>query len=345
MQIKSKLYGKTGNNREITLYSISNNNNISFQVINYGGIITSLYVPDKNGNMDDIVLGFNTLEDYIASNPYFGALIGRYGNRIAKGRFKLNGIEYKLATNNFGNHLHGGDFGYDKVIWNALEINNKDEAGIMLTYLSKDGEEGYPGNLNIKVSYILNNNNELKILYEAKTDKTTIVNLTHHSYFNLRGEDNEDILNHELMINADRITAIDKTLIPTGELLQVKGTAFDFTSAKTIGSRIKEIDGGYDHNYILNKSGNELSLAARVYEPISGRIMEVFTTEPAMQFYSGNFLDGSLKGKSGNYYKKHQGFCLEAQHYPDSPNHPEFPSTVLNPGETYNQLTIYKFSV
>ena len=314
MNVKKELFGRIINSEDVYLYTLTNRN-MTIKLINYGGIITSLLVPDKNGKADDVVLGFKTLEEYLdkeykKKNPYFGAIIGRYGNRIAKGRFSINGNEYQLAVNDGENHLHGGNIGFDKVVWHAEEINNNNEAGVKLSYLSKDMEEGYPGNLNVTVEYILNENNELIILYEAITDKPTIVNLTHHSYFNLAGEGNRDILNHEMTINADKFTASDKSLIPTGELKAVKGTPMDFIKAGKIGSKINQVEGGYDHNYVLNKE-KDFSFAAKVFEPESGRIMEVFTSEPGIQFYSGNFLDGTLKGKSGKYYKKHFGLCLE----------------------------------
>ncbi len=350
MNIKKEFFGKTRDKKDVFLFTITNKNNITVTITNFGGIITSLFVPDKKGKTDDVVLGFNTLEEYLnekyfIKNIYFGSLIGRYANRIAKGIFNLNGKEYKLATNDHENHMHGGVLGFDKVVWDVEKKIENDETGIILTYLSKDQEEGYPGNLNITVSYILNNENEIKISYKAMTDQPTIISLTQHSYFNLAGKNKNDIYDHELIINADRFTEIDKNSIPTGELKQVKGTAMDFTSAMPIGSRINKIKFGYDHNYVLNKINDELSLAAKIFEPESGRMMELYTTEPGIQFYSGNSLDGTLKGKYGKYYKKHSGFCLEAQHFPDSPNHPGFPNTILNPGDIYRQLTIYKFII
>lgn len=346
MNVTKEAFGKTNDNQEVFLVILKNNHNITAKIMTYGGIITSILVPDKNGKIDDVVLGFNTMKEYLAEFPYFGALIGRYGNRIAKGKFVLKGKEYKLAVNDGQNHLHGGRIGFDKVVWEATEINNHNEVGVKLAYLSKDGEEGYPGNLTTIVTYLLNDQNELTITYEAKTDQTTVVNLTNHSYFNLRGEGSGDILGHEIMINADKYTVVNETLIPTGELRPVKDSPMDLTAFKTIGARINEVEGGYDHNYVLNKSKkNELSLVAKVHEPDSGRRMEVFTTEPGVQFYTGNFLEGNLKGKTGKSYQKNAGFCLETQHFPDSPNQPDFPSTVLNPGETYTQKTIYKFSL
>jgi aldose 1-epimerase len=345
MSIIKKAFGKTNDGKNVDLYTLTNTNGLKTEIMNYGGIVKTLYVPDRNGNLDDIVLGYDTLDEYIKDNsPYFGALIGRCGNRIAKGKFTLNGVEYKLATNNGQNHLHGGIKGFDKVVWNAQPLEQDDGPALKLSYLSKDGEEGYPGNLNCTIIYSLTNNNELKISYEAKTDKTTIVNLTHHSYFNLASHGSGDILAHQLMINADRFTAVDEELMPTGEIKPVKGTPMDFTKPTAIGSRINKVKGGYDHNYVLNSSDGSLALAASVYEPESGRVMEIFTTEPGVQFYAGNFLDGSIEGK-GAVYNKHNGFCLETQHYPDAPNKPAFPSIVLRPGAKYTHLTVHKFSV
>lgn len=343
MSIEKKAFGKTGDGRDVDLYALTNTNGLKAEIMNYGGIVRALYVPDRNGNLDDIVLGYDSLDEYIKNNPYFGALIGRCGNRIAKGKFTLNGIEYKLAINNGPNHLHGGIKGFDKVVWSAEQIQNDEGPALKLTYRSRDGEEGYPGNLNCIVYYTLTNKNELKVDYEAETDKATIVNLTHHSYFNLGGYNSGDILGHGLMLNADRFTAVDKDLIPTGEIRPVEGTPMDFTKPTAIGSRIDKVEGGYDHNYVLNNSDCSLALAASVYELRTGRVMEVFTTEPGIQFYSGNFLDGSNKGK-GTVYNKHTGFCLETQHFPDSANKPDFPSVVLKPGEKYTHLTVHKFS-
>ncbi len=343
MSIKKQAFGKTADGKSVDSYTLTNANGLKAEIITYGGIVTSLQVPDRNGNFADIVLGCDSPDDYAKSGTYFGALIGRFGNRIAKGKFTLDGVEFKLATNNGPNHLHGGVKGFDKVIWNAEPMQTNEGPALKLTYQSRDGEEGYPGNLSCTVVYTLTNNNALKISYEAKTDKATIVNLTHHSYFNLAGYNSGDILGHTLQIFADHFTPVDKTLIPTGEIKAVKGTPWDFTKPMTIGSRIKDVEGGYDHNYVLNSSDGSLALAASVYEPKTGRVLEVFTTEPGLQFYSGNFLDGSVKGK-GAVYKKHDGFCLEAQHFPDSPNEPNFPSVVLRPGEKYTQLTVYKFS-
>ena len=344
MNIKKEAFGKTPDGRNVDLYTLTNANGLKADITNYGAIVTSLHVPDRNGNPTDIVLGYDTLDEYIKVTPYFGAIVGRYGNRIAKGKFTLNSVEYTLVTNDGENHLHGGIKGFDKVVWNAEPMQDDNGVSLKLTYLSKDGEEGYPGNLNCTVIYTLTNNNELKISYEAETDKPTVLNLTHHGYFNLAGHDSGDILGHELMLNADHFTPVDEGLIPTSEIKPVKDTPMDFTKPMPIGSRIAEVKGGYDHNYVLNKSDDSLTLAASVYEPKTGRVMEIFTTEPGVQFYSGNFLDGSNKGK-GAVYNKHNGFCLETQHFPDSPNKPNFPSVVLKPGEKYTHLTVHKFSV
>jgi aldose 1-epimerase len=314
----------------------------------YGGKLISLWVPDRNGKLGDVVLGYDSAEQYIWGNPYFGAMIGRYGNRIAKGKFTLDEKTYQLPINNGVNSLHGGPRGFHNVFWHK---DGSDSSSIILSYTSKDGEEGYPGNLKTRVSYSLSDDNELVIDYEATTDAPTIVNLTHHSFFNLAGAGNGDILNHELMIDADRFTPVDAGLIPTGELQSVKGTPFDFTNPTKIGARINVTDEqlqngkGYDHNWVLTKTGNEFALAATVKEPTTGRVMEVWTTEPGLQFYSGNFLDGSDLGKGGRKYEYRTAICLEAQHFPDSPNQPNFPSTILRPGEVYKQKTVYKFRV
>lgn len=346
MNIIKESFGITKDGREVFIFTLQNDEQMTVKITNFGGIVTSIRVPDKNGVIADVVLGFNTIQEYEQKHPFFGTLVGRFGNRIARGRFALDGKDYQLAINDGENHLHGGLIGFDKVVWDVAEINNDQEVGIRLDYLSKDGEENYPGNLKTTVKYLLNNNNELTIDYEASTDKSTIVNLTNHSYFNLAGEGSGDILNHEMMINADQITAVNQQLIPTGDFLPVINSPMDFRSAKLIGTDIQEVQGGgYDHNFVLNKKQNELSLAAKVYEPGSGRKMEVYTTEPGVQFYTGNFLDGTFTGKAGKTYQKHAGFCLETQHYPDSPNHANFPSTVLNPGETYQQVTVHRFYI
>lgn len=341
----------TADGKSIDIYSIRNSKAVEVRIATYGGAVVSLKVPDKSGNLDDVVLGYDSLGEYETAKGYLGALIGRYGNRIGKGTFSLDRKEYKLAVNNGANHLHGGLKGFDKVVWTANASIQADGPHLELTYLSRDGEEGYPGNLNVKVEYILTDSNELKIVYSATTDKPTIVNLTNHSYFNLAGAGKGSILDHQLTLNADRFTPTDNGSIPTGELRRVKGTPFDFTKSTAIGARIDQDDeqlkfgNGYDHNFVLDKNGDDLSLAATVYEPTTGRLMEVFTTEPGVQFYTGNFLDGSSKGKGGRTYPRRSGFCLETQHFPDSPNKPKFPSVVLRPGETYSQTTIYKFSV
>ncbi len=342
MSITRIPFGSIGG-KEVFQFTLENKSNMTVKIINFGGIITSLLVPDKTGKVDDVVLGFNNLADYLTDHPYFGALIGRFGNRIAKGRFLLNGKEYRLALNDGENHIHGGNVGFNRVVWDAVEFRNAEGVGVELSYIAKDGEEGYPGNLTTTVSYLLNDRNELIINYLATTDQPTIINLTQHSYFNLKGEGNGDILEHEIMINADRYTAVDEKLIPTGELIPVENTPLDFTAWQPIGARINQVTGGYDHNYVLNRKGTEPTLAASVREPQSGRVMTVYTTEPGMQFYTGNFLDGTFTGKRGAKYGKHSGFCLETQHFPDSPNRPEFPSTVLNPGAVYRQTTIYRF--
>lgn len=349
-KIKKDSFGKTADGKAVEIYTLENSKGASTQIITYGGTVVSLKVPDKSGTFGDIVLGFDSVGDYEKQTSYIGALIGRYGNRIAKGRFSLNGKEYDLAVNNGVNHLHGGLKGYDKVVWTAKPFVNKFGANLQLTYLSKDSEEGYPGNLNIKVIYTLTEKNELKIVYSATTDKDTVVNLTQHSYFNLAGAGNGDILSHQLLINADKFTPTDDGSIPTGELRSVKGTPFDFTKLTTIGDRINQDDeqlkfgNGYDHNWVLNKKGKELSLAATAFETSSGRVMEVWTTEPGVQFYAGNYLDGTIPGKNGQTYPRRTGFCLETQHFPDSPNKPAFPTTVLKKGKVYSQTTIYRFS-
>ena len=336
---------------KVYLYTLRNASGIEARITNYGGIIVSLKVPDRKGALGDVVLGYDSVASYVRATPYFGCLIGRYGNRIAGGKFSLGGREYTLATNDGPNHLHGGIKGFDKVVWSVHESESVPGKTLVLTYVSKDGEEGYPGRLDVRVVYSLTDSNEIKVSYTAKTDKPTIVNLTQHSYFNLAGPGGGTILGHELMIAADRFTPIDATFIPTGELRPVQGTPLDFTSFKEIGSRIKEDDEqlryglGYDHNFVLSKAEGTFGLAARVYEPTTGRVMEVLTSEPGIQFYSGNFLDGSHVGKGGKPYQHRYGFCLETQHYPDSPNHPDFPSTVLKPGEEYSTVTLYRFSV
>ena len=345
--LTSRAYGKTTDGTPVTLYTLTNAHGLEATITNYGGIVVSLKTPDRTGKMGDVVLGFDTFEPYLGQHPHFGALIGRYGNRIGKAKFTLDGKEYTLAKNNGENSLHGGIMAFDKVVWTAKPATRKDGQALELTYVSKDMEEGFPGTLTATVVYTLTDADELRIEYQAKTDKPTIVNLTNHSYFNLSGSG--DILKHELMLDADRFTPVDSGLIPTGELKPVQGTPFDFRKPAAIGARIDAADeqikmgGGYDHNWVLNGKAGTMHLAARVHDPSSGRTMEVTTTEPGVQFYTGNFLDGSIKGKGGQVYAKRSGFCLETQHFPDSPNKPSFPSTTLRPGATYSTTTVYKF--
>ncbi|MCA8830977.1 aldose epimerase family protein [Hymenobacter pini] len=340
-------FGRLADGTEAQLYTLRNAHGVQVSITNYGGTVTKLLVPDKAGQLGDVVLGFDSLAgyqspEYVKAGPYFGALIGRYGNRIAKGKFTLNGQQYTLATNNGANHLHGGLKGFDKVVWQAQPGHSAQGQTLTLTYRSKDGEEGYPGTLQVTVVYTLTPDDALQIDYAATTDKATPVNLTNHSYFNLGG--GKDVLGHEVTLPADRYTVVDASLIPTGELRPVKGTPFDFTSAHAIGERIGQVPGGYDHNWVLNQTDG-LHEAATVYEPTTGRTLTVRTTEPGLQFYTGNFLDGSLKGKGGKVYGKHAGFCLETQHFPDSPNQPAFPSTILQPGQTLRSTTSYTFGV
>jgi aldose 1-epimerase len=346
MNITKQSFGKMPDSTVVDLYTLTNASGVTMQVTNYGGIITSLQVPDKKGKPEDIVLGYDSLASYLEKTPYFGCLVGRYGNRIARGKFSLDGKEFTLACNDGPNHLHGGVKGFDKVVWEASEIRQDSAVGLRLHYLSKDGEEGYPGNLDVTVVYLLNNNNELSFDYSATTDKATPVNLTQHSYMNLAGAGSGDVKGHELMINASKYTVVDSTLIPTGELRDVTGTPWDFTSPKAIGKDLAATGGkpvGYDHNFVLNTKGLTEE-AVKVVEPVSGRILQVFTDEPGVQFYSGNFLDGTFMGKGGKAYNQYYGFCLETQHFPDSPNQPAFPSTILKPGEKYHTVTIFKFS-
>jgi aldose 1-epimerase len=347
--ITKQPFGKTADGTPVDIYTLTNAKGMEARIMTYGGIIVSLKVPDRNGKFDDVELGFDSLELYLKGHPFFGALVGRYGNRIAKGKFKISGQEYNLLVNNGENHLHGGKLGFDKKVWAAKSGKSTEGQTLELKYTSADMEEGYPGKLDVTVVYTLTNDNGLKIDYTAKTDKATHVNLTNHSYFNLAGAGNGDILNHEMMINAYQATKVDKGLIPTGEIVNIKGTALDFTSPMKIGARIEakeeqlQLGVGYDHNYVINGGGKALTLAARVSEPTSGRVMEVFTTEPGVQFYTGNHVNVAA-GKGGKPYGKRSGFCLETQHYPDSPNKPEFPTTLLKPGQTYRTTTIYKFS-
>jgi aldose 1-epimerase len=337
------------NAQKIDSFTLKNRRGMEVKIINFGGTVTSIKVPDRSGKFADVVLGFNNLDDYLKPHPSFGTAVGRFANRIAKGRFTLNGVEYKLAINNGENHLHGGIKGFDDVFWTAEEVNTLAGPGVRLTYLSKDGEEGYPGNLQVTITYTLTQRNELRIDYVATTDKDTVINLTHHSYFNLAGEGNGDILNHRLKLNAASFTPTDAGSIPTGELRRVRGTPFDFLTPHAIGERINQDDeqlkfgNGYDHNFVINGRMGSLRQAAVVTDPSSGRVMEVWTTEPGIQLYTGNFLDGTLVGKSGKAYQRRSGFCLETQHYPDSPNKPNFPTTTLKKGATFKSTTIYRF--
>ena len=330
--------------KEVFLYTLVNATGTTIKISNYGGTLTSWISKDKNDTASSILLGFDSLSGYLARPPYFGALIGRYGNRIAKGKFTIDTTTYVLATNNGANHLHGGNKGFDKVVWDAAVVNDSTPV-LLLSYLSKDGEEGYPGNLQVKVRYTLTDDNELKIVYDAETDKATVINLTNHAYFNLTGDVSNTILDHKLQIDANNYTPVDSGLIPTGQLKPVKGTPFDFTKAEKIGLRIDSVKGGYDHNFVLNKKDAGLSLIASLSEDKSGRVLQVFTTEPGLQFYSGNFLDGSIKTNSGKPINQHTGLCLETQHFPDSPNQPTFPTTLLKPGQKYHTETVYKLSV
>lgn len=347
MNITQQPFGQTGAGAPVDLYTLTNDQGVAIKITNYGGIIVSLITPDRNGQPGEVTLGFDHLAGYLGAQPYFGCIVGRFANRIAQAKFTLNGVEYTLAQNNGPNSLHGGLKGFDKVVWSAQGFENDEGVGVTLTYQSQDGEEGYPGNLSVTVVYTLTNANELKIDYRATTDRPTVVNLTNHAYFNLAGRG--DILNHKMMLTADKFTPIDDTLIPTGELRPVAGTPLDFRQSTAIGARIEQADeqlrlaGGYDHNFVLDNLAGDLVLAARVHEPATGRVLEVYTTEPGIQFYSGNFLDGSISGKGGQVYQRRAGFCLETQHYPDSPNQPDFPSTVLEPGEQYRQTTVFRF--
>ncbi len=329
--------------KQVFLFTLTNKNGVQVKITNYGGIVTSWIAPDKNGAKSSIVLGFDSLSGYLAKPPYFGALIGRYGNRIANGKFKIGDSTYTLATNNGKNALHGGLKGFDKQVWDASMADSV--AALTLNYTSKDGEEGYPGNLKVTVVYTLSDDNELGIEYTAETDKPTPVNLTNHSYFNLTGSVDNTILGNVLKLEADQYTPVDTTLIPTGKLVAVKGTPFDFTSPTAIGARIDKVPGGYDHNFVLNSKDGSFKLAATLTDSISGRKLEVFTTEPGIQFYTGNFLNGSIKTSDGKAINKNAALCLETQHFPDSPNEPSFPSTILKPGEKYHTITKYKVSL
>jgi aldose 1-epimerase len=347
-QMSSRSFGTTKDGDSVSLYKLTNPKGMSVEITNYGGIITSIVVPDRQGKFADVVLGFDSLDGYLGRHPYFGAIVGRYGNRIANGKFSIGPDTFTLAKNDGENALHGGLRGFDKVVWSANGFTEKESRGVELKYTSKDGEEGYPGDLYVTVRYTLTDGNELRIEYSAMTTMPTVLNLTNHSYFNLAGQGEGDILNHEVTINADRFTPVNSVLIPTGQLQSVTGTPFDFTKPLAIGARINadheqiKLGGGYDHNFVLN--GRGMRLVAEVVEPKSGRAIEVRTTQPGMQFYTGNFLDGTIRGKQGKVYNRRYGFCMETQHFPDSPNQPAFPSTLLRPGEQYLAQTSYTFS-
>jgi aldose 1-epimerase len=349
--MRKRPFGKTSEGRDVALFTLANANGVEIEITNYGGIVVSLKVPDHQGKLADVVLGYEDLVSYEKDKWHFGATIGRYANRIAGGKFRLNGQEYTLACNNGPNHLHGGKTGFEKVVWQASENSGGDHDRLILEYVSEDGEEGYPGKLAVGVEFSLNDGNEFRIKYTAATAKETIVNLTNHSYFNLRGADQGDILRHRLQLNANQFTPVNENLIPTGELRDVNRTPFDFTRPEPIGARINQDDPqlkfarGYDHNWVLKRTEERgLSFAASLYEPESGRRMDIFTTEPGIQFYSGNFLDGSARGMAGAAYGRHAGLCLETQHFPDSPNHSNFPSTVLQAGGRYESTTVFTFS-
>ena len=348
--VEESAFGQLPDGRAVSLYTLTNSAGMQVKITNYGGIVTTILTPDRDGNLGDVALGYDNLDAYLAGSPYFGCITGRYANRIAKGQFTLDGETYTLATNNGPNHLHGGEEGFDKKLWDAEAFENESGVGVKMTYVSPDGEEGYPGTLTSTVTYTLTEDNSLQIDYEATTDKATVINLTNHTYFNLKDAGASPILDHELIIHADRYVPTDETNIPLGELRDVTASPFDFRTATIIGARIEQEDVqltngfGYDHNYVLNRSGDDLSLAAEVYEPTTGRLMEVLTTEPGVQLYTGNHLDGSLTGKDDITYERRTGLCLETQHYPDSPNQPEYPSVVLNPDDTYRSSTVYRFS-
>lgn len=345
MSIERSIFGRLDKESEAEIFTLSNQAGIEAKVSSFGATLVSLKLPDKNGKFADVVLGYDDLDGYINDTYYFGCTAGRVAGRISNAKFELDGREYKLAANLGKNHIHGGLVGFNKVLWEAQGFESGTSCGAAFSYLSPDGQEGYPGDLNVSVKYTLTDDNELKIYYEATAGKKTVINLTNHSYFNLAGHNGGDVLSHKIQINADRFTELDKDLIPTGRICPVAGTAFDFPVLTPIGQNIGQLELGYDLNFVINKeSDQELSFAAKVEEPQSGRMMEIFTTEPAIQFYTGNFLDGP-RGKSGAIYKKHEAFCLETQHFPDSPNQPDFPSVVLLPGEVYRHLTVHKFSV
>jgi aldose 1-epimerase len=345
-RLEEKAWGHTPEGTAVKLFTLGNDKGMVARITTYGGIVTELHAPDRHGQSGNVVLGFDALEQYLKGHPFFGAIAGRVANRIGKAKFTLDGHEYTLAANNGPNHLHGGIKGFDKVVWQAKSLPaSADAVAVQLTYLSKDGEEGYPGNLHATIVYTLTDDNELKIDYTATTDKPTPVNLTNHSYFNLAYSG--DVLGHELLLRADRYTPVDEMLIPTGEIASVKNTPLDFTRPTPIGARIDQLKpkpGGYDHNFVLNSAGNSLALAARVYEPKTGRVLEVRTTEPGIQLYTGNFLDGSLTSIGGLVCRQHGGFCLETQHFPDAVHHPAFPSIILRPDQTYKTSTVFAFA-
>jgi aldose 1-epimerase len=350
VSIEQQPFGQTSDGAPVDLYTLRNGKGMQVQITNYGGIVVSLVVPDRHGTPGDVVLGFGTLDEYIDHNPYFGCIVGRYGNRIAGGRFTLDGVAYELARNDGPNHLHGGVVGFDKCVWGAEPVEGEGQVGLKLSYTSPNGEEGYPGTLTTTVLYTVAERNALGIEYTATTDEATVVNLTNHSYFHLAGAGSGNILSHELLINAGHFTPVSESLIPTGELRDVSGTPFDFRQLTRIGARIDAEDQqlqrgrGYDHNWVVNGEAGIMRLAARAYEPLTGRLLEVHTTEPAVQFYAGNMMPSQIEGKDGQLYVWRGGFCLETQHYPDSPNHPDFPSTVLRPGDTYHTVTTFTFS-
>ena len=349
-KLKKESFGKLPDGTPVDVYTLTNKNGVEAKITNYGATLTSIKAPDRTGKMDDVVLGYDSIDGYLAKNPHLGAIAGRYANRIANGEFKLDGKTYTLAKNNGPNHLHGGPNGFYKQIWTASDASGKDGQAVSFKYLSKDGEENYPGNLTAIVTYTLTDKNELKIDYQATTDKDTVLNLTNHAYFNLAGAGSGDVLGHELKINSKETTVVDKTLIPTGKMAPVAGTPFDFSKLTAIGARINdkneqlEIGQGYDHNFVLATGGSLAAQAVEVYEPTTGRVMEVFTDQPGVQLYTANHLDGTIVGKAGKTYNKRGGFCLETQHYPDSPNKPNFPTTTLKPGEKFHSTTIFKFS-
>lgn len=348
--MKTTVFGKLPDGREVHQYTLTNKAGMVVQIINYGATITSLRVPDRGGKIEDVVLGYDSPQGYVDGTTYFGAVVGRYGNRIAKGRFQLDGKEYQLTVNDGENHLHGGKIGFNKVLWDAKVLKDTGEPALQLQYVSRDGEEGYPGTVTLKVTYTLTEKNELRIDYEGTTDKPTILNPTQHSYFNLSGSFTNTILDHQLMIEAEGITPVDQGLIPTGQIMSVANTPFDFRNSTAIGSRINDPDPqlilghGYDHNWVLRNSAGKIRKAAELYEPKSGRVLTVFTDRPGLQFYTGNFIDGSAKGKDGIAYQRRTGLCLETQAFPDTPNKPQFPSATLRPGQIYRQTTIFQFS-